>query len=301
MNVSQLYQDYSIPTAPEGHRHHREGWINVACPFCTGHEGFHLGATLDGRIFKCFRCGIHWPNESISKILKISLFDADKLIQEYAGTSYTGRGEIVRRIRSKAHRLPSNVLPLTASHASYLFRRGFDPDKLEYEWDLKSTGPISILDSTDYGHRIIAPIYWEGLQVSFQARDVTNRHSLKYLSCPEDRELIHYKHLIYRHPKEKLDVGVAVEGITDVWRFGIHSFATFGIGYTRQQVRLISKVFQRVAVCFDGGEEQARKSADQLIADLRFRGVDSFRIDIQGDPGDLDQNEADYIIKQIIH
>jgi DNA primase len=106
--------------------------------------------------------------------------------------------------------------------------------------------------------------------------------------------------LIYRHPKERGGVGIAVEGITDVWRFGRHSFATFGIGYTRQQVQLISKVFQRVAVCFDGGETQALRSANQLIADLRFRGVDSFRVDIQGDPGDLDQNEADYIVKQII-
>lgn len=301
MNILQLYLDYSIPVAPEGHKHNRPGWINVECPFCSGNEGFHLGATLDGRIFKCFRCGIHWPNEVVSKLLKITQFDADKLIKEYAGTSYTDKQVITRKIQSKAHKLPSNTSPLTPSHYSYLRKRKFDPEQLEYDWNLISTGPISMLDSLDYSHRIVAPIYWEGLQVSFQSRDVTNKHSLKYLSCPEDRELIHYKHLIYRHPKEKSEVGICVEGITDVWRFGRSSFATFGIGYTRQQVRLISKIFKRVGVCFDGDEVQAKQAANQLIGDLRFRGVDAFRIDIVGDPGAMDQSKADYIVKQIIH
>ena len=42
------------------------------------------------------------------------------------------------------------------------------------------------------------------------------------------------------------------------------------------------------------------RSNTKLVADLKFRGVDSFRVDIKGDPGGLSQEEADYLVKQLI-
>jgi len=58
--------------------------------------------------------------------------------------------------------------------------------------------------------------------------------------------------------------------------------------------------FSRVAVCFDGGEVQAKEQANKLVADLKFRGVDAWRVDIEGDPGDMAQEEANYLVKQLM-
>ena len=41
--------------------------------------------------------------------------------------------------------------------------------------------------------------------------------------------------------------------------------------------------------------------ADKLVAELKFRGVDAFRVDIEGDPGSMKQDDANYLIKQLIH
>ena len=57
MKLIQLYQDYNVPFQTEGHKHCRDGWVNTECPFCTGNPGLHLGATLDGKIFTCWRDG----------------------------------------------------------------------------------------------------------------------------------------------------------------------------------------------------------------------------------------------------
>ena len=134
-------------------------------------------------------------DKTIAKLLNINENAARQLIKQYGG--------IARRPVEKAKdpqkefQFPSGCSDLSSSHKQYLSRRGFDPDKLEYEWDLLSTGPISKLEGVNYKHRIITPIHWEGQQVSFQSRDVTGKHPKKYLACPKNRELIHHKEILY--------------------------------------------------------------------------------------------------------
>ena len=177
--------------------------------------------------------------------------------------------------------------------------RGFDPDYLEKKYSLLGTGPISSLDKINYKFRIVAPIFWGDKQVSFQGRDITDRHKLKYITCPKDRELVFHKDILYMPWLLLHDLGICVEGITDVWRLGTPAFATFGIEYTRIQVRLISRLYKRVAVVFDD-EAQAVIQANKLVGELKFRGVDAWRVSIDGDPGGMSQTDADYLIKTII-
>ena len=89
-----------------------------------------------------------------------------------------------------------------------------------------------------------------------------------------------------------------MEGITDVWRLGKLAFATFGIEYTRQQVRLISSLYKRVGIAYDF-EIQAQRQAKELMADLKFRGVDCFLIPIEDDPGSMKQEQVNQLLKQI--
>jgi DNA primase len=195
--------------------------------------------------------------------------------------------------------MPSYTEPMGSNHRQYLIRRGFDPDELGKLWNLVGTGPISKLDGLDFKHRIIIPIVWDQKEVSFTSRDITNKHPLRYITCPKDRELIHHKEIIYGRQEYWKDIGICVEGPTDVWRLGVNSFATFGIKYIPQQVRIIAKTFKRVAVVYDD-DPQAVVQAKKLVADLRFRGVDAFHVPIVGDPGGMKQEDANYLIKQII-
>ena len=298
MDIIQLYNDFSVPYQTEGHRHCREGWINTECPYCFGNPGLHLGYNLEGDFYTCYRCGAHFVDQTIAKLLKVSESEARKIIKQYGLLTTTHKKPIVK-IRAKAHRLPSNTMPLQSNHKRYLERRGFDPEYLEREWNLVGTGPISKLDDLDYKHRIIIPFLWDAQQVSFDSRDITGKHMAKYMACPADRELIPHKEILYGKQEKWREKGICVEGPTDVWRFGVNSFGTSGIKYTNLQVRQMAKTFKRIAVVFDN-DPQAVVMATRLVAELKFRGVDSFRVDIEGDPGSMKQEDADYLVKQLI-
>jgi len=295
MNIIQLYQDFHITFQTEGHKHCRPGWVNTICPFCIGNPGLHLGAPLSGTHFYCWRCGAHSVPQTLSKLLHISYEQALAIQKQYGG--YSGE-KPEKPMKTKRFKFPSNVVDLLPSHKKYLSKRGFNPEKIEAEWGVSSLGPICLLDGIYYSHRILAPILWGGNAVSFQARDVTGKSSLKYIACPQARETYHHKHILYGRQDEWTRKGICVEGITDAWRFGIMAFATFGIEFTREQIREMKKHFDFVYVIFDD-EPQAVIKAEMLVAELRFRGVGAMRVPIVGDPGGMAQGDADDLVKSL--
>jgi hypothetical protein len=302
MNIIELYADYSVDFLTEGHKHCREGWVNTPCPWCVsdpGHEGYHLSYNLDDDYFLCWRCGWHPVVSTIAKLINLDKREVEGIVKLY-GLTVSKVKEGTKKFNVKPHILPSHAEPLLEHHKRYLEKRGFDPVYLQKEYHLLGTGPVSLLDGLNYKHRIIIPFIWEGREISFDSRDITNKHPYKYMACPLEREIIPHKNILYGKEDKWTEKGVMVEGPTDVWRFGCNSFAVSGIKYTPNQIRSISAHFKRVAVCFDGGETQALIQANKAVAELKFRGVDSFRVDIEGDPGSMEQSEADYLVKQLI-
>lgn len=307
MGIVDLYQDFGIAIASEGHRHFRPGWINVECPFCKsepGHEGFHLGYELETNHYVCWRCGWHPVSKTIALLLNISEREARDLAQRYKiDVPFLSKTPEVR-LHPVDFKLPDGIQELMKIHRQYLINRNFDPDEIIKTWGVQGIGPYGVLKHgsklINYKYRLLIPIYWNSKLVSFDTRDITGKHSSKYMACPLENEIIPHKEILYCKQEALMDTAVIVEGPTDVWRFGVNSVATSGIKYTSKQVRLIAKMFRRTPVCFDGNEPQARKQADILVAELKFRGVDAFRVDIEGDPGSMNQAEADYLVKQLI-
>lgn len=299
MQIEQLYQDYSVDYRTEGHKHCRPGWVNTECPWCEGNPGYHLGFNIQSNHYVCWRCGFHPVFPTLMKLLKTNAKETKQILQTY-NLLLPDYRDVPTEIQKVEHRFPSGVMPLQKNHKKYLEDRGFDPDYLEREWNLLGTGPIALLDNIDYRFRIMIPYFWDYVQVSFDSRDITGNHSAKYLACPKNRELIEHKHILYGKQSKWGRTGIIVEGPTDVFRFGPSSAATSGIKYTPKQVRLIAKTFSRTAICFDGGESQAINQANLLVGELKFRGVDAFRVDIEGDPGSMKQSEADYLVKQLL-
>lgn len=300
MKILELYQDFSIEHLTEGHKHCRPGWVQVECPFCEGNPGYHLGFHMQSGKYTCWRCGGKSPVYALAGILKIKYTKARELIKAYGGISRISLPDKKSRINLKDFHFPSGICALSQRHLSYLSKRGFDAKKLVKKWELRATGPVSHLDKADYKHRIVAPVFWGGEVVSFQARDVTNKSDTKYKACSLERETVHHKDIVYGRPEYWGATGVCVEGITDVWRFGFESFATFGIKFTTKQIRVIAKNFERVAVVFDP-EKQAQKQAKLLVGELRARGVEAWNEVISSDPGDMPQKQANKFMKRIMN
>lgn len=301
MSILKLYDDFNVRYMTEGDRHCRPGWANTNCPFCTGNPGVHLGVQMDTWWFNCWRCGFHPAHEAIASLLGVSTRRARELISQYKDTqSFRAPSKVSNRhIKIKPFKYPTGTEHLSKLHVRYLRRRNFDPHKLVREWGLMGTGPISMLDHINYSHRLIAPIEWDGKEVSFQSRDCTNKAMQKYMACPMEREAVHHKRILYGKQDEWLDVGVCVEGITDVWRMGPRTFATFGIQFATEQVLVMMKVFKRVVILFDS-ERQAQKQAHKLAVKLRSAGVSSHVEKIlTGDPADMPQDDADHLIREL--
>lgn len=306
MPILDLYQQYGIETAYEGHKHYRPGWLNIECPHCSGSFGYHLGFNVEEVYYYCFRCGSHSVQETIMKLLNVPYQQADAIAKSYkvfrkrSSNDNTQTTSKHIKIKKKGFKLPSGITDLQSQHKSYLKKRGFDPQYLIDNWDIKATSPTSILDGIPYKFRILAPIQWDDKVVTFQARDYTGKQELKYMACPEERETIHHKHILYGHPSLwKKRCGILVEGIFDVWRFRLSACCTFGTGYTQEQLRVMIKMFDKLYIMFDP-EPVAQKRAAEIQQELSFWGVKAHLFkDLETDPGDMSQKEADTLLKKL--
>lgn len=303
MPITDLYRDYGIETAFQGHKHHREGWINCPCPHCTGSEGFHLGFNEEDSYYYCWRCGYHSIPGTIKELLNISFRQAKSIMNDYdivVGHKTFNDTNKAIRIGKRKFMYPSGVTDMETRHRKYLAKRGFDPKYIEQKFHVHGTSFDSILDGISYKYRILIPIYWKGQEVSFQCRDYTEKQALKYLACPMEREIVHHKHILYGLEPPVSRKGIIVEGALDVWRLRGKAWATLGTGYTHEQMIVISQLFDEVFVMFDP-EKQAAREAEKLVKELQMRGVKSHNYkDLETDPGDMDQGDADYLLKELL-
>lgn len=297
MNMKRLLHEYNIPFDEAGTKNVGIGFIGLQCPYCDDTSN-HLGWNLDDNYFKCWRCGWHTTVDTLMQLLRVSETEIHTILAHYDQTYHPQRPTITRRPHIKSFTVPSNCDALQSHHQHYLKRRQFDPDHLTSLWNIQATGPVSFLDGKDYKNRIIAPITWNGNIVSFQSRSISEKDP-KYKACPQDREERHHKHILYGRQENWGKTGICVEGIFDVWRLGPSSFATFGIEYTKQQVKEMVAHFDRIAVIFDS-ESQAISQANKLVSELLFAGIDAWSITLKSDPAELSQADADHLVKKII-
>lgn len=291
-------EDHNIDRTKSG-KHYRPGWANISCTECTGHSGYHLGINIKNSYATCHRCGFHPLIKIIIKLTGLNYQSAIDLIKKYSTVSEPLSQQTASKKTPSQITFPADAGKLTEKAKKYLINRKYNPDQLEIIWSLKSTSHIGF-----YKNRILAPIYQRQKLVSYQTRDITDKHSQKYLACFQDEEIIQHQHCIYGLDQAINRVCIVVEGITDVWRLGPGAVATFGIDFTKRQARLIAMNFDKAFIMFDS-EPQAQEKAEELglmvssafsnfveVINLPFIIVDI-------DPGDLSQNDADSLMKEI--
>ena len=228
-------------------------------------------------------------------LLNISLRETLELIKQYGGKSYSVQPLVKPRLKS--FKYPSSCSPMGPQHRNYLESRDFDPDQIEHAWGVMGTGPVSTLDKKDYKHRLIIPIKWKEKVVSFQGRAISKKTKLRYKACPLDREEIPHQTILYGKQSQWTDIGICVEGVTDVWRLP-SSTAIFGISFTPSQIRALVQYFTRVIILFDD-DPQAQIQAEKLMGELRFRGVKVHKENIIGDPASMKQEDANKLAKEL--
>ena len=295
IDIVGLYQDKHVPTAPRGTKHFRPGWINTHCPFCSGSQDYHLGYSLEGHYFYCWRCGWKSQEYALSGVLGISFGKAKALIGSYkVRQTSPDRAESTISDRPISTYLPKGTKPLTASHKVYLKSRGFDPQELVEMWGLKATDHTA---ENSWKWRIVIPIYFEQEMVSYITRTIGNRPD-KYRACPKSLEKIQHKKILYGWDGPiggTHVVGptvIVVEGPADVWRIGPGALAVFGDQPSSEQISLLKR-FNRLFIMFDG-DDAGRNAGEKLAWRMSGMGVDTTQIILpdKKDPGELDKNEV---------
>lgn len=300
MDFLQFCRDYGLPLAPHGHKHHRAGWINVPCPFCTGNAGFHLGYEVasKGSGFVCFRCGGHGGVSTIARLARITPKKAADLIEQYGGRPYTTSVKAKREWQTgKNIKLPMGTGPLNDAAMDYLEARGFDPERLEKEFDLMATGPVG-----KHRLRIVIPVQYQGFNVTYTCRSYAGSDT-RYIACDGADELIPAKDILYNIDSVPSRKSIAVtEGCPNVWRLGAGAVATFGTKVTPSQLKFLVQ-FRRVVLLRDI-DDAGLNAWRELHARLSAFGVDvdmpNLGLPEGSDVAEMDEREAKYLMRQLL-
>lgn len=277
--------------------------VNVHCPFCIGSANYHLGIHLTDKVANCWRCGGHSVEEYVKTMLNCSWAQAYYIANSYdvIGVSqHIAKRKEVVNVSPQKFKLPAGVQPLTDNHRLYLKGRRYNDRLIERVWDIKSGGVIG-----DFKNRIIIPIYYNGIMVSYQGRKTSKTadddKNPKYRTCEKDKEVVFHKSILYGLDKSIGDTVVVVEGVTDVWRLGPGSVATFGINYKYKQMQLLTS-FKKVYILFDS-EPTAQAQAAKLADDISFiSNAEVYIVDTEtgNDPGSMIQVEADELMRDLL-
>lgn len=299
-DVKQFYEDYNIDYY-EGdypHKHCRPGWINTECPRCSGNPGYHLGFSENSGQFVCWRCGFMPIIEAVRKLANVSWPEAIKIAKKFGGEKTYKRYEKAPKEKDIDVLFPAGTLDyFPKKHRRYLENKNFDPDYLIDSWNLRATGTLGT-----YKNRIIAPIYYKNKFMSYQARTIFGEVEPRYKACEMENERRHHKYCLYGLDLVAGKSVLVVEGISDVWRMGIGSVATFGIKYTDVQILLLTKHFDNIFILFDPQEEAAQIQAKKLTRELAAMGKEAETIvyDSDCDPGSLSNKDARYIMRELL-
>jgi len=290
-NIPELLSDNGIDSTSEGHNS-AEGWIQYKCPFC-GDTSDHLGYSLDGSAFNCWRCGKHGLKETLKELLNTTESKIDFLLSQYRSRpALVSKRE--KNKRPTEIQLPSYSKKLTSLHRNYLWRREFDPDEIIKKYQVKGTANLG-----KYKFRIIIPIFHNGVLVSYIGRDITGKSKLRYKACTKENEVRPHKHCLYGLEHTMNDCVVIVEGITDMWRLGAGAVAQFGLIQSIEQLKLL-KNFKRRFIFLDSGNNESKRAKELASALSIFKG-ENIIVDIdEGDPDSLSDKEAKDLMKTLV-
>lgn len=288
-------QDFTIPYVTQG-KNTSSGWIGIRCPLCNDRSE-HGGFRLSDGMYRCWRCGRHDIVDVIMALEGCEYHIACRRLIDYRMDGPPAELGKVRIRRGQELKWPPGLVGMKKIHYDYLLSRGFDPWSVTHKYGLRFTGPVG-----DYRYRIIVPIIADGETISYQGRDVTGLHKLRYKACRPQDEAQDHRTVLYGMDNAEEDSVVVVEGIFDAWRIGDGAVATFGtsLADAGPQVALMAERWKRLFILFDP-EPPAQEKARKLVAVLRVLGLEAYnvRLEFDGDPAELGNDRVEELRREI--
>lgn len=288
IDLEKLCTVAGIPFKTSGDHHCSEGWIQLQCPYCRDGK-YHLGWNIASQQFNCYACGSH----STIKVLSLLLNKQPSYVYSYVQRFLLDKSQIVTRKRESARecKLPAGSNSLTRRHKKYIQNRGFIPEKLEELYNIKGTPAYAPI-----GARVVIPIYCDGILISWTARSVTDTDP-RYLICPKNKEAMSNRSVLYGW-QYGMKMAVVVEGIFDAWRLGPGAVATMGLGFSPEQVELLSTL-NKVYILFDNDKPARKRSMDMAERLILLTDVSVLELSGYHDPAEVPQKKADKWMKEL--
>lgn len=308
VDFEAICRQLDIPYWTSG-KNNVEGCITIRCPCCPDDDpdpSRHGNLDPETGKYSCWRCKGSHPAVVIARAGHISVNAASDLIRRNTTGSMLVHQEEFER--AEFIHLPGKVTPLDV-HTKYLEGRGFDIDELQFYHGIRFTGMMEKWEGTDWGLRVIIPVYDRKCRlVSFQGRDCTGRSLYRYLFPPKEKQVMDCKTLLYGAELcGGMDKIVVVEGVMDAWKLGKGAVCTFGTGVTPQQILEMSR-WKTVYLAFDN-ESAAHEHAVEIAKELSSLGTDAFIVNTDfglnedgsvRDAGDLSLSDARYFMQGLL-
>lgn len=273
MTLADVLEELRVPFRVGGTHHHvSRGWLGVDCPRCSpGSNRFRLGLHLTTHAASCWTCGRTRLGDALSEITGLPF---ERLAERFPGLFARGRVAVDPRPVGR-YTPPPGVGPLGAAHRGYLIRRGFDPERCAELYGFGGIGPDG-----PYRWRIFVPVTYQKKPVSWTTRAVGSKIEQRYLSAPPEHESRPIKSCLFGADLATGPSVVVVEGLFGAVRIGPGAVATFGLAYTRSQLRQIARYPVR-AICFDT-EPAAQRVASRLCDELAAFPGATYRVTLSG-------------------
>ena len=299
LDLISLCRDQRIPFLLGGHHHSTVGWVQLNCPFCGDFsDGWHLGWAVSSGVMNCWRCGKHQVMDWLFELYPSRPNVVRDLWRRYqvSSSGIPAKKKAPVKTRKREAVPPNGCGEMRKIHWEYLKLRGFNPEKLRKEWDLRGTSQFSGI----WNWRIIAPIRdIAGRIVAYTGRAVSPENFLRWRTSKDSEIACNPKSLIYGIEKVRPEKGVViVEGPADVWKLGPGAVALLGIDWKIEQALLL-RHFKRRYIMFDP-ESVAQKRAKELAYWLSaFPGETWIISETETDAGDMSEKNAKKIMQEL--
>lgn len=254
-----------------------------------------MGFNSAGDYCHCWKCGGNDLNRTLSLLLGIPRTELPAVLSQYEGRS--GVLQELNKKTAKAKHLELPNTGFTSAERKYLISRNFSPRFLHEKYRVVGGGVAG-----DWKYRIIIPLYYKGVLVSWTGRSILGKQTLKDKKIPRYKNLSIEKSII--NPKECLfnidhaykKTVVLTEGAFDVMNMGDNFICSFGTELTQAQVKIIAERFEKVFIMFDN-EPEAQKKARKFGMQIASMGVEVEVVDAysefnKNDGGELSSEEV---------
>ena len=261
-DIEAYLEDRGVDYSTSG-KNVSSGWIGMTCLWCDDQSN-HLGINLSTKKFKCWICGHKGiATRIVEQIDKVHSGKAEEIIKEFQQYSkFKAKPKPKEKVKWSQILPEESTVTLPNIHKDYLLSRNFNPTDVQKMYDIRACYNLG-----EYKFRIIIPVIMNHKIVGFTTRDITDKSSLRYKACGNDRAVIPQDEWVY-NIDSLIHTALILEGPFDVWRMGPGSVCLFGIDYSIKQVRaIVGKGVYRAFVLFDD-EPEAQRRASSVAGNL---------------------------------